>query len=92
VDLIRNWLRTTHGASIDETYEVLDELGRGKIFITVIAYQLDGKNSKSDLTALAEQTLAGFDLTASSRMDPRDSTVHHRVDHRAWVHRTHGAA
>jgi hypothetical protein len=35
--LIRNGLRTTRGPSIDETYEVLDELGRGKLFITVIA-------------------------------------------------------
>jgi hypothetical protein len=65
VDLIRNRLRTTHGASIDETYVVLDELGRGKIFITVIAYYLDGKNSKSDLTEFAEQTLSEFDLTTT---------------------------
>jgi hypothetical protein len=33
--------------------------------LTVIAYHLDGKNSKSDLTEFAEQTLAEFDLTAT---------------------------
>jgi hypothetical protein len=65
VDLSRHGLRTTHGASIDETYVVLDELGSGKIFITVIAYHLDGKNSKSELTEFAEQTVSEFDLTAT---------------------------
>jgi hypothetical protein len=34
-----------------------------KIFITVVAYQLDGKNSKPDLRELAAHTLAEFDLT-----------------------------
>jgi hypothetical protein len=37
----------------------------GKIFITVVAYQLDGKNSKPDLRELAAHTLAEFDLTRS---------------------------
>jgi hypothetical protein len=35
----------------------------GRIFITVVAYQLDGKNSKRDLRELAAHTLSEFDLT-----------------------------
>jgi hypothetical protein len=37
----------------------------GKLFITVIAYHLDGKNSRANLAALARETLAAFDLTAT---------------------------
>ena len=37
----------------------------GKMFITVIAYHLDGTNSKSELSELAAQTLAAFDLTGT---------------------------
>lgn len=38
----------------------------GQLFLTVIAYQLDGTNSKAELTALARETLAAFDLVAES--------------------------
>lgn len=37
----------------------------GKIFITVIAYHLVGTNSKSELSELAAQTLAAFELTGT---------------------------
>jgi hypothetical protein len=36
---------------------------RGRIFITVVAYQLDGNDAKRDLHELAAHTLADFDLT-----------------------------
>jgi hypothetical protein len=54
------------------TRQILEQkffLGSGrigsKIFITVVAYQLDGKNSKPDLRELAAHTLAEFDLTGA---------------------------
>lgn len=37
----------------------------GKVFITVIAYHLDGTNSKPKLSEFAAQTLAAFDLTGT---------------------------
>jgi hypothetical protein len=37
----------------------------GTLFITVVAYRLDGENSKADLSRTAEQTLAEFGLTAA---------------------------
>jgi hypothetical protein len=37
----------------------------GQIFITVVAYQLDGKDSKRDLRELAAHTLSEFDLTGA---------------------------
>ena len=38
----------------------------GQLFLTVIAYQLDGTNSKAELTTLARDTLATFDLVATT--------------------------
>lgn len=35
----------------------------GRIFISVVAYQLDAKDSKRDLLELAARTLSEFDLT-----------------------------
>ena len=35
----------------------------GKVVITVVGYQVGGKNSKADLRKLAAHTLAEFDLT-----------------------------
>jgi hypothetical protein len=35
----------------------------GKVFITVVGYQVGGKNSKADLRKLLAHTLAEFDLT-----------------------------
>jgi hypothetical protein len=35
----------------------------GKVSITVIGYEVGGKNSKADLRKLAAHTLAEFDLT-----------------------------
>ena len=36
-----------------------------KVFITVVAYHLKGRNSKADLRELAAHTLADFDLTGA---------------------------
>jgi len=37
----------------------------GKVFITVVGYQLGGTNSKHGLRGLAPQTQAEFDLTGT---------------------------
>jgi hypothetical protein len=58
--------RFTH-TSFDRPRGILLVSGRigGQIFITVVAYQLDGKNSKRDLRELAAHTLSEFDLTGA---------------------------
>jgi len=53
--------------SFDRPRGIYVGLGRigGRIFITVVAYQLDGKDPKRDLCELAAHTLSEFDLTGA---------------------------
>jgi hypothetical protein len=53
--------------SFDRPRGIFTVSGRigGQIFITVVAYQLDGKDSKRDLRELAAHTLSEFDLTGA---------------------------
>ena len=53
--------------SFDRPRGIYVGLGRigGRIFITVVAYQLDGEDPKRDLCELAAHTLSEFDLTGA---------------------------
>ena len=57
-NVTRQWLEQTHGQLRVQCWRL-----RGRIFITVVAYQPGAENTKSALRDLGAHTLAEFDLT-----------------------------